>query len=341
MDREPVVNDVLRLTAYFGERQRTGGRFVAEEMLDLFTRRGVASSVMLRGIAGYGARQVIRTDQSLSLSEDPPVTIAAVDNTAVIAAVADEVAAMSARGLLTLEPARLADASFDASDDKTVTLTVALGRNRRVGGEPAFSWVCDLLHRHRFAGATAYIGVDGTVDGERRRARFFSRNADVPLVIVAVGTAGQVRAALPVLRQTLQNPLLIVEPTQVCKRDGTLLGRPLIAGPERWLKLTVHTSEATRVDGSPVHRALVRLLRTHRAAAGATVLRGIWGFHGDHPPRGDRLIQLGRQVPVSTVVIDTAENISRSFDLIDRVTGCHGLVTCQAIPSAVNIGDAG
>lgn len=334
-----MVSEFARLSAYFGERQRTGSRFVAEELLDLFARRGVASSVMLRGISGYGARHIIRTDQSLSLSEDPPVTIAAVDTTSVIAALADEVAAIMPRGLLTREPALPPEATATLPPDETVTLTIALGRNRRLGDQQAFVWVCDLLHRLGFAGAAAFVGVDGTSHGERRRARFFSRNTDVPLVVVAVGTAAQVQAALPDLRQSLPDPLLVTEPAQVCKRDGVLLAAPPTVDEHRsWQKLTVHTSEATMADGMPVHRALVRLLREHRTAAGATVLRGIWGFHGDHRPHGDRLIQFGRQVPVTTVVIDTPENISRSFDLVDQVTGRHGLVTCQTVPAAVVLG---
>ena len=67
----------LKLTAYFGERQRTGKRFVAEAMLDLFAERQVATSVMLRGIASFGLSRIVRSDQSLTLSEDPPVAIAA------------------------------------------------------------------------------------------------------------------------------------------------------------------------------------------------------------------------------------------------------------------------
>ncbi|HNF07475.1 MAG TPA: DUF190 domain-containing protein, partial [Mycobacterium sp.] len=69
----------LKLTAYFGERQRTGKRFVAEAMLDLFAERQVATSVMLRGIASFGLSRIVRSDQSLTLSEDPPVAVAAVD----------------------------------------------------------------------------------------------------------------------------------------------------------------------------------------------------------------------------------------------------------------------
>ena len=87
----------------------------------------------------------------------------------------------------------------------------------------------------------------------------------------------------------------------------------------------------------PIHRAIVRRLRESRAAGGATVLRGIWGFHGDHKPHGDKLIQLGRQVPVTTVVIDTPERIADSFDIVDELTGRHGLVTSELVPALVSI----
>ena len=102
------MNDTyLKLTAYFGERQRAGSRFLAEAMLDLYAEREVATSVMLRGIASFGPRHVIRSDQSLTLSEDPPVAIAAVDTAATIGALVDDVVAMTPRGLITLERARL------------------------------------------------------------------------------------------------------------------------------------------------------------------------------------------------------------------------------------------
>ncbi|MGH3967126.1 MAG: DUF190 domain-containing protein, partial [Mycobacterium sp.] len=73
-------HECLKLTAYFSERQRTASDttvrqgFLADAMLSLFGSQEVATSVMLRGIARFGPRHVLRTDESLSLSEDPPVT---------------------------------------------------------------------------------------------------------------------------------------------------------------------------------------------------------------------------------------------------------------------------
>ena len=67
------------------------------------------------------------------------------------------------------------------------------------------------------------------------------------------------------------------------------------------------------------------------------MLRGIWGFQGDHKPHGDRLIQLGRQVPVTTIIVDTPERIADSFDIVDELTGRHGLVTSELVPALVSI----
>jgi len=334
------VTDYLKLTAYFGERQRSGSQFVAEAMLDLFTERCVDTSIMLRGITGFGTHHVLRTDESLSLSEDPPLAVVALDTDAVISNLAGDIAALMQHGLITVERTRLVDQpAAIASDTGSARLTVALGRNRRIRRTPAFAAVCDLFYQHRFAGATALLGVDGTADGQRRRARFFSRNRDVPLAIIAVGSTDQARAALPDLQNTLVRPLVVTERIRVCKRDGVLLDRPpaLPATDSRgrplWQKLMIHSSESARHDGQPVHRAIVGRLRQQRAAMGATVLRGVWGFQGDRSPRGDRFIQWGRQVPVTTIVIDTPENIARSFDLIDDITAQHGLVTCETVPA--------
>jgi PII-like signaling protein len=97
-------------------------------------------------------------------------------------------------------------------------------------------------------------------------------------------------------------------------------------------KLMIYTSERTLHDGEPVHRAIVRSLRAS-GGRGATVIRGIWGFHGDRPPHGDRLRQLGRSVPVVTVVIDTPDRIAANFDIVDQLTAEHGVVTSELVPA--------
>ncbi|MHA7652712.1 DUF190 domain-containing protein [Mycobacterium sp. ML4] len=344
----------LKLTAYFGERQRAVGkprRFLADEMLDLFGARGVATSVMMRGVASFGPTGGLHSDVSLSLSEDPPVTIVAVDVESKIRALVDDVTAVTGHGLVTLERARLitkhsgtdALSEIDSRTGDAAKLTVYVGRQVRIAGKPAHQAVCELLYRHGFAGGTVLLGVDGTAYGRRQRARFFGRNVNVPQMIIGIGLPPQVSAAATELATLLPNPLLTVERVRLCKRDGELFARPQELPPTDhqgrtlWQKLMVHTADGEHQEAQPIHRAIVQQLMRSKTARGATVLRGIWGFHGDHKPHGDKLFQLVRKVPLMTIVVDTPDAIARSFDIIDELTTRHGLVTSEMVPAAMSL----
>jgi PII-like signaling protein len=338
-----VNEDCLKLTSYFGERQRAGGRFAADALLDLYGRHEIATSILVRGTEGFGAKQRLRTDRSLTLSEDLPLIAIAVDGRSRVEALFDEARRLTGNGLVTLERARLLAGEITpvvlpGGPDDATKLTVYLGRQERVYRVAAFTAVCDLLRRRGVAGATALLGVDGTVHGARKRAAFFGRNADVPMMVIAVGSGASIGRALPELGGLLREPLLTLERVRVCKRDGQLLDTPASlptaneGGTPLWHKLMVYTSEAALHDGQPVQQRIVRRLRT-AGISGATTMRGIWGFHGDHAPHGDKLIQFGRHVPTITSVIDTPERIASAFSIIDELTMEQGLVTCEIIPT--------
>jgi PII-like signaling protein len=348
-----VDEDCLKLTTYLAERRRTDDGFVSDVLLGLYERHRIACSVALRGISGFGTMRHFRTDQSLTLSEDPPVAIIAVDTRVKIEPLLDPVLSIKQRGLATLERARLLRediAPSELPDDlrESVKLTIYVGRKERVYGVPAYIALCDLLYRRRIAGASVLLGVDGVSHGQRQRAHFLSRNADVPMMIVAVGSGEHIGRVLPELGGLLHTPLFTLERVRVCKRDGQLLERPhALPGVDEhglplWQKLTIYTSEAAHHGGVPIHRAIVQRLRQAKTADGATVLRGVWGFHGDHQPHGDKLLSLTRRVPVVTVVIDTPAHIAESFAIIDELTQDEGLVTSEMVPALVSDdGDTG
>jgi len=339
--------DAVKLTSYFGERQRTAGRFAADALLDLYGRHEVAASILLRGAEGFGAGRHSRTDRTLTLSEDLPLIAVAVDTRGRLEPLVEEAARLTGTGLVTLERARLVrpgDGGPVPREDvhEQTKLTIYLGRQERVFRVPAFIAVCDLLHRRGIAGATALLGVDGTAHGRRERASFFSRNAATPMMVIAVGSGTRIGPVLPELGALLRQPLLTLERVRICKRDGQSLtvpsiGPAAVAGTDAtglplWQKLMVYTSEAALHDGQPVHRAIIRRLRA-AGISGATTQRGVWGFHGDHAPHGDRLFQLGRHVPVVTVVIDSPARISAAFAIVDELTSEQGLVTSETVPA--------
>jgi PII-like signaling protein len=339
-----VNEDCLKLTAYYGERQRVHDRFLADALLDVCERHALQSSVVLRGAEGFGLKHHLRTDRLQTLSEDLPIVTVAVDTRTRIQAALPEITPLMSHGLLTLERARMLTEQIEAvqlpgelGDD--VKLTVFVGRQERCDDRPAYLTVVDLLHAHGVAGASVLLGVDGTAHGVRRRARFFAGNTDVPMMIISVGGADRIAALLPELGARLARPLVTLERVRICKREGQRLaepGRPPQtdeSGLGLWQKLMVYAGEQARApNGHQLHATLIRRLR-ETGARGATTIRGIWGYHGDHPPHGDRFFTLRRHVPMLTVIIDIPERIRESFAMVDELTAHTGLVTSEIVPA--------
>jgi PII-like signaling protein len=320
-DRSAVVDaDCIKLTSYFGERDRVDGRLTAGALIDLYAGQGLAASILLHGMAAI-----------------------AVDTRPNIETVLDQALELTNHGLVTLERARLLSDEIDLAGivsraGEATRLTFFLGSHDHVYGAPAFEVICELLYRRGVAGATVLPGMDGTAHGRRQRAPFFSRNAEVPMMIIVVDSDGLLGPVLPELDGLVRRPLLTLEQVRVCKRDGRLISHPEEArgnddhGFPLWQKLTVYTSETARYAGQPIHRAIVRELRS-AGISSATSHRGIWGFHGDQPPHGGHFLQPGRHVPVVTTVIDTADRTLAAFGIVDKLTSERGLVTSEIIPA--------
>jgi PII-like signaling protein len=338
-----VTHDSLKLTVYFGERDRIGRRFLADALADTYARHALETSLVMRATQGFGAKQLLRTDRLLTLSEDLPLVSVAVDARPRIEAALADVAALRFDGLLTLERARMLRGPFEPVElpgelGDATKLTVYLGRQERAGGRPAHLAVVDLLHRRGIAGATVLLGVDGTARGVRRRARFFGRNAHVPLMVISVGDGGRIAAALPELGALLSRPLVTLERVRILKRDGVRLaelrqlpGRDT-SGLELWQKVMVYAGEQSRHGDEVLYTELVRRLRA-AGAAGATSLRGVWGYHGDHRPHGDSFWRLRRRVPVVTTLVDRPERVRHWFAIVDELTSETGLVTSEIVPA--------
>jgi PII-like signaling protein len=339
----PADGDSLKLTTYFGERDRTADGLLADRLLDLYEQRAVPTSILLRGAEGFGATHRLRTDRLLTLSEDLPVVSIALDARERIESLLGPLLQIKHRGLVTLERTRMLSGAISPPElpeklDEATKLTVYVGRHERTRGKRSFAAAVDLLHRRGISGASVLLGVDGTRAGHRTRAKFFSPNSNVSTMIVAVGSGPQIADVTGELSELLDHPPGTFERVRICKRDGRLLATPHeLPGTDEhglslWQKLTIYTSESATHEGHAIHLQIVRRLR-ESGAAGATSLRGIWGFHGDHPPHGDRLLQVRRHVPVLTSVIDTPERISRAFEIVDELTREHGLVTSEMVPA--------
>jgi PII-like signaling protein len=330
------MRDALKMSVYVGERDRAEGQLLADALMDAFERHGLTTSTMLRGSEGFGVKHRLQTEQLLTLSEDLPIVALAVDEELRIRPALADVRSVTSHGLITLQRALLLDAgdAVPEHDSEGYKLTLYVGRGDRVAGRPAYAAIVDCLHSNGLDGASVLLGLDGHAHGVRRRARFLHHNAQVPLMIVGVGDHQSLTAALDELSAMDCRPTLTLECARVCRRDGVALGTP--HGPSQadgcWQKLTIYASEQSTHRGQPQHSVLIRRLR-EEGAAGATVLRGLWGYHGDHQPHGERFWSLRRDVPAITVLLDTPANTQRWYEIVAEITDEAGLVTSELVPA--------
>jgi PII-like signaling protein len=336
-----MTRPALKLTVYFNEAVRSSGRLAADRLLDTFGREDVKASVLLRGIEGFGAHHRLHSERFENASLNQPVVAVAVDEPERIERIVEQVDTLLPSGLVTTERAWLLSGEPGVDElpevaHGSVKLTVYCGRAERHQGTPAFRALVEHLQVCGVDGATVFLGVDGTVHGQRERARFFSRNRDVPLMIISVGEAEAVLRALPGITRIADAPVITVEGIQVCKRDGVPLASPQFDGradgDPYWRKLMIHAAGDTHVGGESLHYQLVEQLR-QLGSAGATSLRGIWGYRGQAAAHGDSAWSIRRTSPVVTIVIDRDQQLAESWEAIDLLTRRHGLVTSELVPA--------
>ena len=58
--------DCLKLTTYFGERDRTEDGLLADELMNIYGGHRLPTSILLRGAEGFGRLHHLHTDRLLS-----------------------------------------------------------------------------------------------------------------------------------------------------------------------------------------------------------------------------------------------------------------------------------
>jgi PII-like signaling protein len=344
------VSGLTQMRFHFGERDRDGDGPLEAAVMDACARHGVRAAALLRGVEGFGAKHLLRTDRLLSLSEDPPLVAVAVGEAEVVEALAAEVRPLAADGLLVLEDLTTGPATSSAAVvagpvvgaagdvEGTERVRVSVWGPRSGPASPHLEAVA-ALRRHGAESATVLLGVDGVLDGSRRRARFIAANRGVPAITIGIGERAALEAAVAEVNGAAH--LVTYEPVELYSRIAggrlhtdaavetfRLIGTVSLHGdadgspPAGAVRVTLATTEAGARDGRTACLEFVRRLRRD-GAPGATSLRGVWGFRRDGEPHGDRVLALRRDVPTLVEVVDAPERAPRWLELAGELA-CEG-----------------
>jgi PII-like signaling protein len=313
----------MQMRLYFGERERDrdGDGPLDAAVVNACARRGVHAAVLMRGVEGFGAKHRLRTDRLLSLSEDTPLVALAVGEDEVVDALVEDVKKLASEGLLVVEPVEALDGSASSTAHELVKATIW---GPRTGPTAPHLEAVAALKRHGAESATVLLGLDGVLDGERRRARFVAGNHGVPAITVGVGRRDAIDAALAEVDGAAH--LATVEAVAL----SSDIDRVLRHSDASAVRVTLVTSEIATRGAHPAYLEFIHQLR-REGAPGATAQRGVWGFRGEGEPHGDRVLALGRDVPMLVEVVDAPERAGRWLELAHSLAPEGDVVHSQAI----------
>ena len=116
-------------------------------------------------------------------------------------------------------------------------------------------------------------------------------------------------------------------------QDGPVRARTLHGAAQR---LTVIVDESDVVGHRPLYTEIVH--RAHAAGlAGASVFRGIEGYGASQHIHTTRLLSLSEDLPVSVVVVDTADRIAAFLPQLEELVG-EGLVLLEDVRVVRHVG---
>jgi PII-like signaling protein len=100
-----------------------------------------------------------------------------------------------------------------------------------------------------------------------------------------------------------------------------------LLGPAQ--RLTVLVGESDTVGHKPLYTEIVH--RAHAAGLiGASVFRGVEGFGATNHIHTTRILSLSEDLPVSVVIVDTAERIQAFLPELDNLVSS-GLITIEDV----------
>jgi len=99
--------------------------------------------------------------------------------------------------------------------------------------------------------------------------------------------------------------------------------------PKQALLLRIFIGEDDRVDGGPLHEAIVLRAREMHLA-GATVLRGPMGFGASSRLHTTKILRLSEDLPVVIEIVESEEKINDFLPVLDGMMSS-GLVTLEKV----------
>jgi uncharacterized protein len=99
--------------------------------------------------------------------------------------------------------------------------------------------------------------------------------------------------------------------------------------PKQAVLLRIFIGEDDKLNGAPLHEAIVRKAREMHLA-GATVLRGPMGFGASSRLHTTKILRLSEDLPLVIEIVDSEDKINQFLPVLDGIMSS-GLITLEKV----------
>jgi PII-like signaling protein len=220
-----------KVTVYVGEDVHLHGEPLYLAVLNYLFYHGVSGATVTKGVAGFGSHHHMHTARILEMSENLPIKVEFVEESAKLDAILPKLVEMVSPGLVDVQDTTVVSIAAPTTDrrrkprlphvalnGKAKLMRIFIGENDQWRGKSLYDAIVESLRTNDIAGVTVYRGICGY--GAHRRfhkEKRMSLSQDLPIILSVIDEEAKIRAYLPVLEQMVDEGLVVLSDVDVIK----------------------------------------------------------------------------------------------------------------------------
>jgi len=224
---------------FIGESDLWHGQSLYLAILETLKRNGCAGGTVLRGVAGFGAHNLIHTTSLVELSSDLPIVVTFVDRADRVACVLPQLTTMVTEGMITVLPVEVLKYSHRGIGPFPAHLTVADVMTRTVTAVQTDTPIAEIvsLLLDRALRALPVVAADGHVVGIITDGDLLARGGtELPVDVQRELPIAERAAEIAALERHPQRAADLMTRDPITLPDSTTLAQAAAVMTERDLK---------------------------------------------------------------------------------------------------------
>ena len=219
----------MKVCIYVNEDTRYHLTPLYETILSYLMHKGVAGATAFRGLAGFGAHQLLHTTQIELLTEHLPIRIEFVESPGKIEEILPTLYEMVTDGLIEVHDTTVVKVAIrekkteakmprEKKAGKAKLLRVYMGEADQWQGQPLYDAIVKRLRMMDIAGATVHRGILGYgAKGHTHKESFLHLSRDMPVMVAVIEGEEKIARAAEVIEEMVEDALIVVSDVEMTR----------------------------------------------------------------------------------------------------------------------------